>query len=251
MPMKVQFKLVLPTSVLLLAAASSQADITLYSQAFTGGSGSDLHGTAVTGGTLSGNWIAGTAFNLDGTVVGTIPRTSAVLPFTPVQGNIYQLSADITITSVSSTWLGLGFADNVAFTGLDNNTNRFAGAAIPGYSWMFHSAVSGQSYFQGSLTGNPATEASADTLSSSVQAKIELDASNPNWVTKYYLNNTLVASGAYVGTAPIDSVGLTTGNGTGTFSNFQLVQVEVVPEPSAAALLGLAGLVCLQRLRRH
>jgi len=213
-------------AILTLLPGALNAQVTLYSQAFTGGSGSDLNGTAVAGGTLAANWVAGTAFNLDGSVAGTIPRTSAVLPFTPIAGKIYRLSANITITSVGSTWLGLGFADNVAFTGLDNNTNRFAGAAIPGYSWMFHSAISGQSYFQGSLLANPAIESVADTLSTSVQVMIELITTNANWSTRYYLNNIEVASGAYVGRATsIDSVGLTAGNGIGTITNF-LVTAE-------------------------
>jgi uncharacterized repeat protein (TIGR02543 family) len=202
------------------------AQTTLYSQVFTGGSGADLHGTAVTGGTLAGsNWIAGTTFKQDGSAVTVSARTSAVLPFTPVAGNIYRVSANITLTSVSTTWLGLGFADNVAFTGLNNNTNRFAGAAIPGYSWVF-TATNGQTYMQGPGTLNTATESVADTSNSVVQLMVELITTNANWSTKYYLSNVLVASGSYVGRVTnIDCVGFTTGNGLGTFSNF-LVTAE-------------------------
>lgn len=257
MPMKVPSKLFLAGSVLLLAVASSQADTILYSQAFTGGSASALNGSAVTGGTLTGNWIAGTGFQQDG--VATVDRTSAVLSFTPVQGNVYQLSSDITVSSGLSSFLGLGFADNISFTGQSGaNADRFAGTTIiAGYAWMFTTSASAttpnQAYFQGAGVGGPVTELAPDNFSlTSFHIMIELDASGADWATKYYLNNTLVGSTNYAGTAPIDSVGFTAGTSSaGTFSNFQLVQV--VPEPSTVAMLGLGfgGLTCLHRFRRR
>jgi hypothetical protein len=52
------------------------------------------------------------------------------LPFNPVQGEIYELTATVNVTNTG--FIGLGFADNVAFTGNtggQNDNNAFRSAA--------------------------------------------------------------------------------------------------------------------------
>ena len=248
--MNMKYPLVILNAMLLLAAAGSQAAI-IYSQDF-GGTGTDvLDDTAVQTGT--GTWQAGATFTTSGNLTGTARRTSAVLPFNPVQGEIYELTATIELTNAG--FLGLGFADNASFTGNssaqnDNNSFRFAsGTIIPGYSWIMLNGTSDLAPAYSSLlvaaTGTPPSYTTGPA-----DLKIVLNASNEtDWVTTYFLNGTLYATSttaAAILDSAIDSVGLTSGNGLGTIRDFQL---QTIPEPEAALLGGLGMLALLRRRR--
>lgn len=235
-------------SSLLLAIASSNAATIIYSQSFGGTATTLLDTTAVQTGT--GNWIAGATFTTSGNLTGTARRTSAVLPFNPVQGEIYTVTATVTVTNTG--FIGLGFADKINFTGNtggmnDNNAFRFAATTnIAGYSWLFQTSTAETAYAGAGLVSASGTTAATGA----VALKIVLDASDiTNWVTTYYVNGTSIgtstASAATLDAA-IDSVGFTSGNGLGTIRDFTLTSV---PEPGAALLCGIGALGLLRRRR--
>ena len=256
-PMKLKMKSTIPKTSrilsgvavsFLLAAASSNA-ATIYSQSFGGTSTTLLDTTVVQTGI--GSWVAGSTFTTSGNLIGTARRTSAVLAFNPVQGEIYELTATVTLTNAG--FIGLGFADKINFTGNtgsmnDNNAFRFATTShIAGYSWMFQTSAAETAYSGAGLSGSSGTA----TATGSVALKVVLDASNiTDWVTTYYVNGTSIgtstASAAALDAA-IDSVGFTSGNGLGTIRDFTLA---TVPEPGAA-LLGSIGVLGLLRRRRN
>jgi hypothetical protein len=249
-------KTLMAGTLLAVMPAMAHADI-LYSQAFTGGTADPLNGTTVEAGTLSGDWIAGDVFQLDGTTVDAGRRTSALLPFAITEGEIYELTVTASIDGASNQFLGLGFADNIAFTGgAQNDANQFrlagtvAQGVVAGYAWMFSAPETGQavSAFDGDGINNGVVSGSLISTDTPTM-KIILDASDSvNWTTEYYYNGSLIGSSSQAKAfyANVDSVGLTVGNATGSFSDFKL---EVVPEPGSLALLGLGGLMVLRRRR--
>ena len=129
----------------------------IYQQNFSG-TANPLNGTSVQTGT--GTWIANPQFNTSGTITSTTGGGgSAVLPFTPANGNIYQLTTNITWVGNASNlndWIGAGFANNVALdpTESTDNLNRFVGngnnanSDIYGFTWMLHRG-SGQEGYEG------------------------------------------------------------------------------------------------------
>lgn len=253
-------------SILLLAAPSSQAAV-IYAQTFTGVSPSELlddstvsSSSGTFGGTAGATWEAGATFTTPGVLSGTARRTSAVLPFNPAQGAIYELTAVINLTNTG--FLGLGFADNITppasvpFTGNsggqnDNNAFRFTNTTnIAGYSWIMINGTSDLTIAY-SLGLTAATGTTPAYISGDALLRVVLDASDAtNWVTTYYLNGSQFATSTAAAAdldAAIDSVGFTSGSGLGTISNFQL---QTIPEPGSA-LLGGIGLLALLHRRRN
>jgi fibronectin-binding autotransporter adhesin len=231
--MKINFAKLLLTMRLAVASlvvsllTSASAQTTIFEQVFTGGVNAALNGTAVSTG--AGTWTATPNYFSDGNV--TSGSGAAVLPFTPVQGTIYTLSATIALVNNDANWIGLGFA-NAADGWLGSSPalsggNRFAGAgSIPGYSWMITAPTTGQSCFRGPAAGATiVVETGSDVLSGTVNLKIVLDASGLNWTTTFYVDNAVLATANYTGSAPIDAVGFTSTTGaSGTVANFLLTE---------------------------
>jgi hypothetical protein len=72
----------------------------IYSQTFAGGA-------TPTVGTTSTTWEGANIINSDGNTTGWSGAVS--LPFTPQSGFIYDLTANINVTTGDSSWLGVGF----------------------------------------------------------------------------------------------------------------------------------------------
>ena len=240
------------STVLLLSQVNSDAAVVIYADDFSGLAAADLRGTAPD---VGGNtWLGTNNFDADGSV--TAGAGSITLPFSPVAGNIYELSANLAFTTNDTSWIGVGFADaSATWTGLPalGNGNRFTGSVITGsvitgYSWMISAPTAGQSGFRGNGGTNAATETpGVEVFSSSVLLTITLDTTAANWQTSYFVNSVLLGTTTAVGSQPIDSVGFSVFNGAlGSVDNFQLTSI---PEPSAA-LLGAAGVLGLLRRRR-
>ncbi len=235
------------STVLLLSQVLSDAAVVIYADDFSGLAATDLRGTAPD---VGGNtWLGTNNFKANGSV--TAGAGSITLPFSPVAGNIYELSANLSFTTNDTSWIGLGFADaSASWTGLPalGNANRFTGTVITGYSWMISAPTAGQSGFRGNGGNNAATEnPGVEVLSSAVALTITLDTTAANWQTSYFVNSVLLGTTTATGSQPIDSVGFSVFNGAlGSVDNFQL---SVVPEPGAA-LLGGIGLLALLRRRR-
>jgi MYXO-CTERM domain-containing protein len=240
---------------------SQAAIITLAQDDFSGGTGDLGLVTADTG----GQWQATDNYNANGTLTTNAAGGAAILAFAPTVGNIYTLTADTVLSSVSG-YIGLGFANknstNVGTTWdtnveAPNNTYRFSNVGTLGYSWLFNLVTTGnytQNPFAGPGAGTTAiTPVGASVNLGTLALKIVLDTSGVNWSTSMYVNNVLFAAHTYAGDGgltAIDSVGFTNfGSTTGSIDNL-LLTAEAVPEPGSALLGGLGALLLLRR-RRH
>jgi MprA protease rhombosortase-interaction domain-containing protein len=237
----------LASTFLFLTVKVSFGTTVIYSDDFSGLAADNLRGTAPDVG--GGAWLGTNNFKANGGV--TAGAGSVTLPFSPVAGNIYELSADLTFTTNDASWIGVGFADaSATWTGLPavGNGNRFTGSVITGYSWMITAPTAGQSGFRGNGGTNAAVEnPGVEVLSSTVLLTITLDTTGANWQTSYFVNSALLGTTTAVGTQPIDAVGFSVFNGAlGSVDNFLLTSI---PEPSAA-LLSAAGLLGWLRRRR-
>ena len=123
------------STLLLLPQVISHAAVVIYADDFSGLAAADLRGTAPD---VGGNtWLGTNNFKASGSV--TAGAGSITLPFSPVAGNIYELSANLAFTTNDTSWIGVGFADaSATWTGLPALAigNRFTGSVITGYSWM-------------------------------------------------------------------------------------------------------------------
>lgn len=219
------------SAILLLSQAGSPAATVIYSDDFSGLAADTLRGTAPDAG--GGTWLGTSNFKADGSV--TAGAGSITLPFSPVSGNIYLLSANITFSTTDTSWIGVGFADaSATWTGLPalGNGNRFTGTVITGHSWMISAPTAGQSGFRGPGGTNAATEnPGVEVLSSTVLLTISLDTTAANWQTSCFVNNALPGTTTHTGAQPIDVVGFTSTTGAaGRISDFQL-SVASTPDP--------------------
>lgn len=240
-----------------LGTASANA-VVLYSQPFDSVTPLNLHGTTVAGGTLSNTWNASTFYQTNGTLSAT-SRSMALLDFTPAVGNIYELT--MTVGSVASGFIGIGFADDVSFVGgvgYGTNNDRMITGSATNYGMMFLNpsflATTGMAYSTYS-SGNSLLDTNASLGAGTVNdpgpytMKIVMDTTAANWTTEYFVDNVSLRFFTHVGALTnIDSVGINTGNATTatTYSNFQL---QTIPEPGAALLGGFGMLVLVRRWR--
>ncbi len=241
--------------VSVLAVSSAKADI-IYSQAFDAATPAQLHGSTVTGGTEV--WNANTLFQTDGTLSG-LTRSMALLPFTPVGGEIYELSMDVT--NLESGFMGIGFADEISFAGGNANADRMITGSAVNYGMMFlnpfqlsTNGMAFSTYSSGSniMDSNVFLTGTVND-SGPFSLKIVMDTTDTNWTTEYFIDGDSKNFFTHVGALTnIDSVGINTGLATDatTFSNFQLQTLSAIPEPSSLAMFALSGLVILARRRR-
>ncbi len=220
--------------ILLFQPAVSRADDVIYADDFSGLAADDLNGQAPDVGGWT--WTGTNQFNADGSVVSG--AGSVTLPFAPVSGKIYTVTATVVLTNNDANWVGLGFGDAAPTWAGSNPAQssavRFSNASLPGYSWMITARTTGQSGFGGSRTANTATETGfTEVLNATVTLRIVLDTTAANWQTSYFVNNAPLGMTTHAGAQPIDVVGFTsTTGGTGRISNFQL-SVASTPDPDA------------------
>jgi hypothetical protein len=227
----------------LALAASSAHAATIYSETFVGSG--DLNGT--TPDTGANTWVASTDWNADGTIAGTTvgdDNDSAFLAFAPVSGNVYNLSATVTLPTVgfsTSAWLGLGFTNS-------NNTGGFFSGANNASPWMLYRKNSEVKTFNG--PGATVSEVEGNFGGPTITMSIELDTTATQWTSEWFVDGSSVRTETFASNPTITHVGF--GREDGVSSTLSSFSLTAIPEPGAYALLaGLTGLVCVMLRRRR
>jgi len=250
---------------------------TIYSDDFSG-NGANLNGTAPDTRPGTETWASTTNnYFLDNGTVGwfdgSLPNpgasgingtSAAWLPFTPVAGKIYQVSADMTArASGHHTNLSLGFAEFDAKTGYFQNT-------VNGYG---HTRLYINLWTNPTGDGRTAPGVRDSGWSSfgsinrdqtyAIKTVFDAQDANPaNWTMEWFVDGsqvrvpTTASSGSY---ADIHYVGFTAAENRthGTIDNLLLEDVTpadtVIPEPSTLVIwaLGLLGLLLVGRRRKR
>ena len=229
-------------------AATPATAAVIYQDAFS--RSGNLNGSSPDIG--SNPWVAstsGTADTTDGTQVLNQPGHAAFLPFTPANGLVYTLSADLNTSATTNFWEALGFSDN-------NNTGTNSFHVIPGNTvgpWLLQTGngTSPDSTFLGPGTSgqNDPTVASSNT--GYANYAIVLNTINPTaWTVAFHRNGSLMpgtTTYTYVTNPTINYVGFGNSQILGNVDNFMLT---VVPEPSGILSL-IMGLGFIGTLRRR
>jgi hypothetical protein len=171
----------------------------------------------------------------------------AILPFTPVTGYVYTLSASMNPTTPagSPSWFALGF------TGRNATDNWFAGG--PSSASIFarvSNDVYPDFYALGPDTGGIGNLGNyADGVAHVYSISLNTTAINSaDWTASYSVDGNQVIAPTRLGYNPtINYVGFGNDATGGTISNFSLT---VVPEPSTYALV-LGGIATLLLIRRR
>lgn len=245
--------------LLMIAAATSGAQAAvIYMDDFSGDAGTNLIGQAPDTAPGAETWVGGSGVGYKADGSHTTAFSNAYLAFTPVAGNVYTASADVT--GDGGNWAAFGFVTDVASTAFYSDAGPVSSG---GYgNILYHrtdvaNPTNPKIYPGEDLAGGPL--ASLDNPTGTLGLKIVLDATDAtsaNWTMDFYLNNTLVQSGVGAGAGDFSNigyVGFTNWAGTlsGTIDNFVLEDNTAVPEPGSALLCGMAGLALLLRRRRR
>ncbi|MBN1845998.1 MAG: immunoglobulin domain-containing protein [Sedimentisphaerales bacterium] len=217
--------------------APGQAAI-IYFDNFDGPAGVDLNGTTpdiTTGGVV---WQAGSYVNADGTYgQGTAGQMfTAVLPFSPRNNKIYELSASVDNTG---DWVAIGFQENVGNleTRILDNAPLLWSLARGSQDTQFDQAFRGPGTNGG--LGNTTTVSATD-LRVRIQTKSETE-----WEVTWFFDGSPqfqqtydpVAVGININYAAFGSNGMFSAV-TGTISSFQLSMIPLTawnPDPADAA----------------
>ncbi|MDF3129123.1 PEP-CTERM sorting domain-containing protein [Kiritimatiellaeota bacterium B1221] len=190
-------------------------------------------------GTKDAVWSAGDQYSASG-YMGSSPNNSqhARLSFTPVAGEIYELSTSFTGNSTwvgqMDDWISLGF-----FDGGSQHTRMTISSQ--------KSAAGREVTYQadgGLESGSVATTAGAREL------KLVLDTTDTNWDISWYIDDVQAGSTyTYSSNPTITHVGFSRlDNARSFYDDFQLA---VIPEPSSLLLTFSAGLAGLLLFRRR
>ena len=181
----------------------------------------DLNGSTPT---VGGNTWSSANWSTDGSAAKPdAAGYMAILPFNPVQGNIYTLSASMNPTSPadSSSWFALGFTNRNAtdnwFGGDQNSASIFARVSNNEYP-DFYAPGPG-------LSGIANLGNYTDGVAHVYSITLDTTAGNSaNWTVSYSVDGTQVIAPTALGYNPtINYVGFGSGDATGgTISNFSL-----------------------------
>jgi hypothetical protein len=239
---------------LALAAGSLQAAV-IFQDDFSGGAVT-LNGTTPDTTTGAADWVSASSFSADGSFLAGSGNTgsSATLDFTPSSGEVYTLDARADVTSTAG-WLAMGFATGQSIeTGY---ARRFVNSSNPlGRSWMLLLEDGGTGVFQDGTATAYTEDGSISPVAGAVDIRIVLDTTAATWTSTWYAKDatdsvytTIMGTQNVVSQGSIDSVGfaLSGSDAPGTITSFSL---SSVPEPSAAALLGIGGLALILRRQK-
>jgi hypothetical protein len=197
----------------------------IYSNAFNGGA-VNLNGTApnvantFAGGTSTATWNDALGINDPGGLLAngidtTTLGDSWVLPFIPLSGFVYTLTASLTFTNNPGNWVGLGFAQNDPVN-VPVGYGRFAdsGNGGPtGYNWLILTESSGSvAYFSGPVANSPSIYSGSGFTSGPQTLTVEviLNTTNSQWSETAYVNGVQLGSTfTNANNPPIGAVGIT------------------------------------------
>jgi hypothetical protein len=198
---------------------------TIYADDFS--SGGDLHGTAPDVRPGTETWVAPANWRANGTttsVNSTSADDSAFLPFTPLTGKIYTLSANLAQPtggySVDNTnaWAAIGFS-------ADKGTGAFAANPNNPSPWM-QLRRTGQVR---TLTG-PATTGSVNepnTYDKRRIIRIVLDTTAANWTAEWFVGVRSVRKVTFATNPVINYIGIAREDGVAAdFDSFRLTAVD-------------------------
>ncbi len=266
--MHIPFKYTLLSAIACACVAPADAAWnTIYSDDFSGSSGTSLNGLAPDVAPGAETWTLNDAgsfdsWKADGSALaggaGALGQTSMQLPFSLTAGNVYQLSARVAPTSSTGQWIAFGFSDRL--TSSAGASGLFAFGQVNGVSWLFYGDTSSGGQFNafgGPDTANPIGGSYAGGGNLPADFRILLDTTGSLWKTSLFItpnggSETQIGSTFnYAANPTINAVGFSKGqNVAGLVDNFQL-QVQVVPEPTALSLGLLGGLALLFARRRE
>lgn len=260
-----RFSLAIAAIALAMPLQATAAQI--YLDNFDGAATVNLNGTTPDVG--ASNWAAHNAFDADGVITPVAGGSSAVLPFTPVAGNVYTLTTSLRGVTGNTNWLGAGFVESVpANPQASGNDNRFISGATVGKAWMLYRGATSptaplQSLRGTAASGTPPAGAAVTWLGGftpggDVDLQIVLNATGgPGTLTAQFFAKrpadaayTDVGGGALALLAEdIGGVGLVYSN-TGILGRVSHFSLTAVPEPTTAGLIGM-GFAAFVRRRRQ
>ena len=190
---------------LVLTASSTQAAVYyIYNETFGGSGAADLNGTTADNYTGGNTWTASTDWKADGTIAGSTRGAdddSAFLAFAPVSGNVYNLSATVTLPTVgfsSSAWLGLGFTNG-------NDTGNFFSSPNNASPWMLYRNNSEVKTFDG--PGTTGTNVGEGNFGGTITMSIELDTTAAQWTSEWFVDGSSVRTETFASNPTITNVG--------------------------------------------
>jgi hypothetical protein len=247
-------------SLFALGFTAAHGNLVLYSASLGGALGSNLNGQAANasgstatqhaqfGTSPTATWSAATAFKADGSFAesgaynSAANRSSATLPFTPQNGNVYHLTVTTNFAQVpnaaEAAFHAMGFFETSGFTG---NINSSTGSGVwaltrPG-DLGFDDQVAHYNMTGGAASRNAIpTTVEDSTAPSTLRITLDTTAGSGNWSAIYQVGNgsggfTELAAVADLNAVTIGSAGIAVYNADGT-ARFQFFELSVATGPS-------------------
>ena len=223
--MKATRNLLLAGMITLFCFSIGNAQI-IYSNNFALGGATNIWGTAPTvannyaGGTSSATWNDALGNNDTGALLAngidtTTFGDSWLLPFNPLPGYVYTLTASLTFTGNPGSWIGLGFAQNDSVN-VPVGYGRFADSSNGGpigYDWIILTESSGGvQYFTGPKANTPQIYAGTGFTGGTQTLTVEviLNTTGSLWSITAYVNGVQMGNTVtYANYPPIGAIGIT------------------------------------------
>jgi hypothetical protein len=248
------------TSMVAMAMFSTGASGALIvAENFGGSTGGDLNSTtadtfasAITSAGGSSTWAAATGFKDDGSTVATMFESAYLSMGTYINdakgsaSGLFTLSATLTRSTVGS-WGAIGFVDNPITNGDFTGSGRGLGTLI--YRTTGELDGFGGPGSSGSVDG-PDSQSGPQLLTVLLDLTGHDNSGDFGSVSFYQGtvdSGLLLGTHVYTADQSFEAIGLSQASYDGTYSGLQL---EQVPEPSSAALLGLGGFALILRRRK-
>ncbi len=218
----------------------------IYSNAFNGGA-VNINGTALTyinpsaasyGGRLTATFDVLTNSVPNGYYAyqnGTLGAklNSVLLPFTPVSGYVYTLSATLTfkVTPPTGGWGGVGFATHLPASNSGLVDPRLGSSSVGGNPWallnMYANGGGAVLNADGANKGQMTNLMTA--LNTAYTINIVLDTTAAHWSAALYINGTVVGSYTYTANPSIASIGYTQTTTTAGAFKWGPVTLSITP----------------------